>query len=130
MARRSRPSKKVMFSSKLALHAYMLGLFGADTLQQLGNHLKDPSRDGRTEDGVSRFHHASVALLPKPPQGHHRAATALTLTHSSSRREQAATNDLWRILPSYGFTFFNSAIRSLPRLATSAALAGIAANSC
>lgn len=41
MARRSRPSKKVMFSSKLALHAYMLGLFGMETLQQQGSALTD-----------------------------------------------------------------------------------------
>lgn len=64
MTRRPRTSRKVLFSSKLALHTYMLGLFGVETLQQLGNHIKDPSHEGRTEDGVSRFHLALVALLP------------------------------------------------------------------
>ena len=60
MARRPRSPRKILFSSKLALHAYMLGLFGAETLQQLGNHIKDPSHEGRI---VARWWEAGIGSV-------------------------------------------------------------------
>lgn len=55
----------IPFPHKLVLNRYMLGLFGAETFEQLANRLKDESLEGRNEEGLSRFHLEIAALLPK-----------------------------------------------------------------
>lgn len=63
MARSKR--KGVAFSRRLALHRWVLGLFGCENLDELAEHLKGDELPGLTADNVHRFHEALCLHMPR-----------------------------------------------------------------
>jgi catechol 2,3-dioxygenase-like lactoylglutathione lyase family enzyme len=63
-ARRSNGGAAVPFNHKLALHRWLLSLFGVQNFEQLVEHLKDESLEGLDENNIHRFHHALCLHLP------------------------------------------------------------------
>lgn len=54
----------IPFNRKLALHQWLLGLFGVERFDQLAAHLKDEALEGLDENNIHRFHHALCLHLP------------------------------------------------------------------
>lgn len=52
------------FNRKLALHQWLLGLFGVERFEEMAEHLRDEALEGMDENNVHRFHHALCLHLP------------------------------------------------------------------
>jgi len=64
-ATRALPARAALpFNRKLALHQWLLGLFGVERFDELAEHLRDESLEGMDENNVHRFHHAFCLHLP------------------------------------------------------------------
>lgn len=59
-----RAATSLPFNRKLALHQWLLGLFGASRFDELAAHLKDEALEGLDENNVHRFHHALCLHVP------------------------------------------------------------------
>ncbi len=62
--RRNDARPPLPFNRKLALHQWLLGLFGLERFDQLAEHLRDEALEGLDENNVHRFHHALCLHLP------------------------------------------------------------------
>lgn len=69
MARRQRSRRAATpFADKLALHQWLLSLFGAAKLEELATHLRDEALERLDENNTYGFHHALTAHFPALPE--------------------------------------------------------------
>lgn len=75
MSRQTRPGRRtraarLKFEHRLVLVNWMLDLFGAASFEDLAKNMRDPSFEGFTEDGTSKFHHCLKLLFDRPELPH------------------------------------------------------------
>lgn len=68
MAPSTKKGPIVPFARKLVLNQWLLSLFKVNHLDELAEHLRDPSLEGVDENGIHRIHHALVAQFPELPE--------------------------------------------------------------
>ena len=64
--RSNEAAKKIKFDHRLVLTNWMFELFGVPTLEELGEHIRDPVFEGFNEDGISRFHQCLKLIFDQP----------------------------------------------------------------
>lgn len=57
MARRARSERPLRFDERLVLYQWMLELFEIPSFETLAKEMREPEREGFSEDNVSRFYH-------------------------------------------------------------------------
>ena len=55
MARRARSERPLRFDERLVLYQWMLELFEVSSFDMLAKEMREPEREGFSEDNVSRF---------------------------------------------------------------------------